>query len=226
MPEYREGQTATNPKTGQKLVFQGGQWVSAPNVISPAQQYKFDRERDTVKSLDELEKRSTWDNTGMIGGALRGLAGWNSYNFGQDVETINARNAFGELQAMRDASKTGGALGAIAVPELMMLKATGSNLDPNQSEKQFDRNIQRSKAAVTTRTPGLSMDNPIDLTDGRSRASIPVGAFYMDAAGNVRVNQNRDKGNPIVKPAAGTAAPLVGGAKAKATGKFEVLGVE
>ncbi len=50
------------------------------------------------------------------------------------------------------------------------------------------------------------MDNPIDLTDGRSRASIPVGAFYMDPAGNVRVNQNRDKGNPIVKRAAGQPA--------------------
>ena len=26
---YREGQTATNPKTGQTIVFRGGQWVSA-----------------------------------------------------------------------------------------------------------------------------------------------------------------------------------------------------
>lgn len=26
---FREGQTATNPKTGQQLVFKGGQWVSA-----------------------------------------------------------------------------------------------------------------------------------------------------------------------------------------------------
>jgi hypothetical protein len=27
--EYREGQTATNPKTGQKIVYQGGFWVAA-----------------------------------------------------------------------------------------------------------------------------------------------------------------------------------------------------
>lgn len=26
---YREGQTATNPKTGQKVVYRGGQWVNA-----------------------------------------------------------------------------------------------------------------------------------------------------------------------------------------------------
>mgnify|MGYP001029232988 CR=1 FL=1 len=29
MSEYREGQTATNPKTGQKVMFKGGQWVNA-----------------------------------------------------------------------------------------------------------------------------------------------------------------------------------------------------
>lgn len=29
MDEYREGQTATNPKTGQKVVYKGGQWVNA-----------------------------------------------------------------------------------------------------------------------------------------------------------------------------------------------------
>jgi hypothetical protein len=25
--KYRDGQTATNPKTGEKMVFKGGQWV-------------------------------------------------------------------------------------------------------------------------------------------------------------------------------------------------------
>lgn len=29
MADYREGQTATNPKTGQKIVFKNGQWINA-----------------------------------------------------------------------------------------------------------------------------------------------------------------------------------------------------
>lgn len=29
MADYREGQTATNPKTGQKIIFRNGQWTSA-----------------------------------------------------------------------------------------------------------------------------------------------------------------------------------------------------
>lgn len=32
MSEYREGQTATNPKTGQRVVYKGGQWVNAGSV--------------------------------------------------------------------------------------------------------------------------------------------------------------------------------------------------
>jgi hypothetical protein len=35
--DYKEGQTATNPKTGQKVVFKGGQWVNAGagGVLAP-----------------------------------------------------------------------------------------------------------------------------------------------------------------------------------------------
>lgn len=35
MDEYQEGQTATNPKTGQKVVFQGGQWHNASEGGAP-----------------------------------------------------------------------------------------------------------------------------------------------------------------------------------------------
>jgi len=54
--------------------------------------------------------------------------------------------------------------------------------------------------------PGVGGDqgtkgNPYDLSDGRSRASIPRGSYYVDTTGNVRRNQNADRGNPIVIPA-------------------------
>ena len=34
MADFREGQTATNPKTGQKIVFKGGQWMSASAPVA------------------------------------------------------------------------------------------------------------------------------------------------------------------------------------------------
>jgi len=59
--DYREGQTATNPKTGQKLVFQGGQWHSAgaaqgqQSVGAAMTQNKRSEMRDSLTSLDQFE---------------------------------------------------------------------------------------------------------------------------------------------------------------------------
>jgi len=59
--------------------------------------------------------------------------------------------------------------------------------------------------------PGAGADEgtkgrPYDLSDGRSRTSIPRGSYYIDTSGNVRRNQNADRGNPIAIPAQERAA--------------------
>lgn len=218
--EYREGQTATNPKTGQKLKYEGGFWVAVPGTgpgsprVPSADQ--FLRERDSLETIDNLKQRSTWDNTGTIGGFLREVPGWNAYNFERDVDTLKGRTAFGELAAMRQASPTGGALGNVTEKELAMLQAAGANLDIAQSEKQFDANLDRLKGAVTQRTPGLTQANPVDLSGGQSRATIPTGAFYRDPKGNIRRNDNGDAGNPIIVPVRKPAASPVAAAPRKA----------
>lgn len=47
--------------------------------------------------------------------------------------------------------------------------------------------------------PGSSPDMPLDLSGGQSRATVPRGAYYRDAQGNVRRNDNGDRGNPVVR---------------------------
>ena len=49
------------------------------------------------------------------------------------LETIKANIGFESLQAMREASKTGGALGQVAVQELTALQAILGSLDPSQN---------------------------------------------------------------------------------------------
>jgi hypothetical protein len=49
------------------------------------------------------------------------------------------------LQAMRDMSPTGGALGSIAVRELELLQSTLGSLDIGQSHDQLVRNLQAVK---------------------------------------------------------------------------------
>lgn len=57
------------------------------------------------------------------------------------VKTIQANLGFDALQAMRDASPTGGALGQVAVQELEMLQSTVANLDP--TTENFADNVKR-----------------------------------------------------------------------------------
>jgi len=70
------------------------------------------------------------ENTANIGGSpsadVRGL-----------LNTVGAKAAFDRLQRMREESPTGGALGGIAVKELELLRDSVASLDPNQSDEQF-----------------------------------------------------------------------------------------
>jgi hypothetical protein len=58
-----------------------------------------------------------------------------------NIDTILANIGFEELQAMRDNSPTGGALGQVAVRELELLQATRANIANSQSPEQLRRNL-------------------------------------------------------------------------------------
>lgn len=75
------------------------------------------------------------------GAMLAGLPGTSARNLQSTLETIKANLGFAELQAMRDASPTGGALGAIAVQELMALQATVASLDQGQSPEKLKKSL-------------------------------------------------------------------------------------
>lgn len=81
--------------------------------------------------------------TGFIGARLRGVEGTPAYNLAAEIETIKANLGFDRLQQMRDNSPTGGALGQVAIQELIALQSTVANLDPNQSDEQLRQNLQR-----------------------------------------------------------------------------------
>src|SRR5690606_5605780 len=73
------------------------------------------------------------------------VAGTAAYDLRETIKTIKANLGFGELQAMRDASPTGGALGQVAVQELEALQSTLASLNPNQSEEQLKANLETVK---------------------------------------------------------------------------------
>lgn len=80
---------------------------------------------------------------GMVGGALANVPGTQAYDVGALIQTIKANSGFDRLQAMRDSSPTGGALGAINQSEMALLQSALGNLEQSQSEEQLRYNLQR-----------------------------------------------------------------------------------
>jgi hypothetical protein len=89
-------------------------------------------------------------NTAGAGGAVMGVVpGTEARDLQATLETVKANLGFAELQAMRDASPTGGALGAIAVQELLALQSTVASLDRNQSPTQLRKSLGDIKKHYT-----------------------------------------------------------------------------
>lgn len=86
-----------------------------------------------------------WGETGLDGATLGVVPGTAGYDLRGDLKTIDANTAFDQLNAMRQSSPTGGALGSITEKELDLLKSSVSNLDPNKSASSFFGSLAEAK---------------------------------------------------------------------------------
>ena len=96
--------------------------------------------RDALDRAIDLTGPKT---TGWAGARMRNIEGSDAFDLASQIETVKANLGFDRLQQMRDNSPTGGALGAIAVQELVALQSTIANLDPDQSSGQLKANLQK-----------------------------------------------------------------------------------
>jgi len=153
-------------------VQNGGGIVDKTLQMSPYQQERITR---NLTSLEDLMGQVSGWNTGM-GSLIAAIPGTPAANFRADVNTLAANIAFGELTAMREASKTGGALGAVSEKELALLESALGSLDRAQSPAQFKESlntikesIQRWQAATQQYGGGGASggaNQPVQLPDG------------------------------------------------------------
>jgi hypothetical protein len=111
-----------------------------PTVVAAAQDEKIGRIRGALKEADELIGPTT---TGVIGEVASRVGGTKARDLSGKLETIKANLGFDELQKMRDASPTGGALGQVAVKELIALQATVASLDQGLSPTELKKSIKK-----------------------------------------------------------------------------------
>lgn len=144
------------------------------------------------------------DETGKVGLFSHGIAGSPGYNLDKDLGTIRARLMFSNLQKLQRGSATGSSgLGPLSNAEGEALRSTVASLDTGLPAGQLRQNLDRVREDVVLNNPGLLADKPYDLSQGQERSTIPRGAYYRDPQGNIRRNDNGDKGNPIIVPARG-----------------------
>jgi hypothetical protein len=116
-----------------------------PSVKDPKLAQRADTAAKTadlvIDKIDGALKKVGWNTTGAVGAMIGKVPGTDAYDLRAEVETVKANIGFERLQQMREASPTGGALGQVAVQELMALQAVLGNLDANQSPSQISRNL-------------------------------------------------------------------------------------
>ncbi len=96
-----------------------------------------------ISTIDSALKKVGMNTAGLGGAVLGKLPGSEAKDMASELETVKANLGFAELQAMREASPTGGALGAIAVQELVALQSTVASLDQKQSPDQLRKSLNK-----------------------------------------------------------------------------------
>jgi hypothetical protein len=105
--------------------------------------------QNVLGAVDEAQKLVGMTTTGVPGQVLSRVGGTRARDLQSQLETIKGNLGFDRLQEMRDNSPTGGALGQVAVQELMALQSTVASLDQAQSDEQLRRNLDKIRRHYT-----------------------------------------------------------------------------
>lgn len=122
----------------------GGPKDTAPKDAARAQG-AIQKANIVIGKVDEALKQVGFFSTGLTGSLLGMVPGTGAFDLDKTIDTIKANLGFTELQAMREASPTGGALGQVAIQELAMLQSTVASLEKGQSEDNLKRGLQQVK---------------------------------------------------------------------------------
>jgi len=110
--------------------------------------YQEERKSRTLQSVRELIPQvSRW--TVGVGSYLRFIPGTPAADFAAELDTLKSSITFGELTEMREASKTGGALGQVSDYENRILSAALGALDTKQSPENFKEQLRKIEESIT-----------------------------------------------------------------------------
>ncbi len=97
---------------------------------------------------------------------LAGIPGTEAHNLGEILDTIRSNVGFDKLQALRDASPQGGALGQVTEREHRLLQSAIASLAQSQSEEQLLQNLAQVEAIYNRIIHGPTGGREGDIGNG------------------------------------------------------------
>lgn len=104
----------------------------------------FDLFQSTQRITDvatDIGREAGVGTIGVTGGLMSLIPGTAARDLRGDIATIQADQAFSALQALREASPTGGALGQVSERELALLQSAFAAIDPGLSRGKLIENL-------------------------------------------------------------------------------------
>ena len=137
--------------TGSLLDYQKEKKATPAEEAGPSS-YSQERAIRTVQSVDELLSEAE-ANKGIFGrtAALpvpESLRSDAYRNFISELDTLKSNIAFNELTQMREASKTGGALGQVSDKEAQLLQSALGALQMSQSPENFIAQLKKVRDSI------------------------------------------------------------------------------
>jgi len=183
------GQFQKNPETGQFEPIPG----------TPAAEKAFDKEKKEVlrinnqlasvnlvdKTIDKALGQLSAKTTGIVGVGASKIPGTDAYTLKATLNTVVANLGFDKLQAMRDASPTGGALGQVAVKEIEFLQQTIASLDQGLTQEELAKNLGEIKASYARLQKALNESLSEKSATTKAPANVPASPAATPAGGSV-----------------------------------------
>lgn len=144
---------------------------------------------DKIRLAKSLQKRSRdgWFTTGFGSGVMGSMNGTSAYDLSQDTETLKNAGALTRIMEMAKANGGKNPLTPLSNSDFQALSSSLSNLEPGQSDEQYQRNVQRVIDLYTRAyqgAGGTDLDRDLGEVDGGDSGGngAPGGNPYLASA--------------------------------------------
>lgn len=142
-PAEIEGQKTTATEQAKLDTAKPKEMVAAKNALDD-----LDHQDSIVSGYIDQALKQAQDAiaTGFVGKLSEGVPGSPAYKLARTMDTIKANIGFDKLQALRNSSPSGGALGQVSNFEEQLLQSVSGSLDQGQDAATVMANLQKMKS--------------------------------------------------------------------------------